>query len=268
MADPNLQDSNITSEYSPNSAHFETEFSTYLEPRGAVDSHNGHLLKIIFEEIYNDWEKHRTICCLTQPQFAKHLLSIHEKYCEAFVYNSTNSTIQATVPETQSQDFQEFCGILPTTSDIVRTERSSEDVKQLGSYAATSEITTICLPDWQSTSTLINQKQMVNENQCANDNLDINQPAHVVDMNNAVLKVKTTSAMCQTSDNEEDVENTANMFDIEADNKRFIKLMSKRNKKHHANDVDVAGRVKRKYVRKIPVPPKKVIEVEICFTFI
>ena len=36
-----------------------------------------------------DWEEHRRICCLSQEQFAKHLLSFHQQSCTTFVKSVT-----------------------------------------------------------------------------------------------------------------------------------------------------------------------------------
>ena len=42
---------------------------------------NNDILKSVFSDCWADWEDHRRICCLTQSQFAKHLLSFHQSNC-------------------------------------------------------------------------------------------------------------------------------------------------------------------------------------------
>ena len=262
MADMNLQDRTLSSGYSPNASHFDNEFSSYFDHKDSNDSQNGPVLKLVFGEIYNDWEKHRGICCLTQPQFAKHLLGIHEKFCQSYLYNSNSSTLGNDVPNPQSNDFQEInnlCGIVE--SDASHSERNAEEVKLYSTSTdigiGPTAITTICLPDWQSTSTtaLIDPKHISIDNKVSGAELNDSS------ITESKAEKNTSSAMCQTSDNE-DEDKTNDVYDhLEADNKRFIKFMSKRSKKKDGSDV-VVTRVKRKYVRKTPVPPKKVTLLE------
>ena len=48
-------------------------------------------LKIVLLDIWNEWEHQRNICCLSQYDFAKHLLNYHSSFCEKLITGNSNS---------------------------------------------------------------------------------------------------------------------------------------------------------------------------------
>ena len=274
MAEINL-DRSIFNDYSPNTQRFEADgadFASYVDSKTITDNHN--LLKIVFGEIFNDWEKHRGICCMTHSSFAKHLISIHEKCCSTYVYNSNLETVNLPLLQGSHQTVQTPCTDIVSNTNSIEVGRSqnvagvtvtvsdNNEVKRLIA-ANYPNITTICMPEWDSTSSntgytatdvpknTIQTVQYIKQQDADSVQQQLELLEAPVVKKIVIKPVEKTNSMCQTSDNDDDdFENLS----ISDDGKSEIS----RKKKLKEGEKEAAGRVKRKYVRKTPLKPKKV----------